>query len=200
MTVPRDGPKSGKGKARKKLELELTGSPFAAYTNPNAPVITVVKHSGVFLDGEYGNATPDTLAVPMEFIIDEESLDIPENTADEEPNVVLEKKALDPREYQMELFEKAKKENIIAVLDTGSGKTLIAVMLLKEMERIEKIERETRKKVVKIPGKYPQSILLTNKSVLDQIHRFLGQSRSPCFPTEGSNRRQQRSQCQLLVW
>jgi endoribonuclease Dicer len=36
-----------------------------------------------------------------------------------------------PREYQMELFEKAKKQNIIAVLDTGSGKTLIAVLLLK---------------------------------------------------------------------
>jgi len=159
MTVPRHGLKSGKGKAHKKLDLELTSSPFAAYTNPNAPVITVVKHSGVFLDGEYGNATPDTLAMPMEFIIDEESLDVPENTADEEPKNVVEKKALDPREYQIELFEKAKKENIIAVLDTGSGKTLIAVMLLKEMEIIEKFERETRKKVVKIAGRYSQSIL-----------------------------------------
>lgn len=147
MTVPRHGPKSEKGKAHKKLDLQLTSSPFAAYTNPNAPVITVVKHSGVFLDGEYGNATPDTLAMPMEFIIDEESLDVPENTADEEPKIVVEKTALDPREYQMELFEKAKKENIIAVLDTGSGKTLIAVMLIKEMEMIEKFERETRKKV-----------------------------------------------------
>jgi endoribonuclease Dicer len=39
----------------------------------------------------------------------------------------------DPREYQMELFDRAKKENIIAVLDTGSGKTLIAVLLLKHI-------------------------------------------------------------------
>jgi endoribonuclease Dicer len=39
----------------------------------------------------------------------------------------------DPREYQMELFERAKKENLIAVLDTGSGKTLIAVLLLRHV-------------------------------------------------------------------
>lgn len=36
-----------------------------------------------------------------------------------------------PREYQTELFERAKKENTIAVLDTGSGKTLISVLLLR---------------------------------------------------------------------
>lgn len=47
-----------------------------------------------------------------------------------------------PREYQLELFERAKKQNTIAVLDTGSGKTLIAVLLLRwiidqELERRE---------------------------------------------------------------
>ncbi|KAL1892497.1 Dicer-like protein 1 [Sporothrix stenoceras] len=42
-----------------------------------------------------------------------------------------------PRDYQIELFEKAKQKNIIAVLDTGSGKTLIAALLLRHM-----IERE----------------------------------------------------------
>ncbi|KAK7755559.1 Dicer-like protein 1 [Diatrype stigma] len=36
-----------------------------------------------------------------------------------------------PREYQIELFEKAKEKNIIAVLDTGTGKTLIAALLLR---------------------------------------------------------------------
>ncbi|KAH0556704.1 hypothetical protein GP486_005507 [Trichoglossum hirsutum] len=39
----------------------------------------------------------------------------------------------DPREYQTELFERAKKQNIIAVLDTGSGKTLIAVLLIRHV-------------------------------------------------------------------
>ncbi|CAD6499017.1 BgTH12-04671 [Blumeria graminis f. sp. triticale] len=38
-----------------------------------------------------------------------------------------------PREYQVELFNRAKQKNIIAVLDTGSGKTLIAVLLLRHI-------------------------------------------------------------------
>ncbi|KAK3294877.1 dicer-like protein 1 [Chaetomium fimeti] len=36
-----------------------------------------------------------------------------------------------PRDYQLELFERAKMQNTIAVLDTGSGKTLIAALLLR---------------------------------------------------------------------
>ncbi|KAI0469610.1 hypothetical protein F4859DRAFT_523002 [Xylaria cf. heliscus] len=38
-----------------------------------------------------------------------------------------------PREYQTELFERAKEKNIIAVLDTGTGKTLIAALLLRHI-------------------------------------------------------------------
>ncbi len=36
-----------------------------------------------------------------------------------------------PRQYQKEIFLKAQQRNIIAVLDTGSGKTLICAMLIK---------------------------------------------------------------------
>jgi endoribonuclease Dicer len=39
----------------------------------------------------------------------------------------------DPREYQIKLYEVAKSTNTIAVLPTGSGKTLIAVLLLKHI-------------------------------------------------------------------
>lgn len=39
---------------------------------------------------------------------------------------------LTPRGYQLELFERACKENIIASLETGAGKTLIAALLIKK--------------------------------------------------------------------
>lgn len=47
-----------------------------------------------------------------------------------------------PREYQVELFERAKERNTIVVLDTGSGKTLIAILLLRHT-----IEQELERRV-----------------------------------------------------
>ena len=60
---------------------------------------------------------------------DDEALSIRLLMSKQESNVII----TDPREYQVELFERAKKQNTIAVLDTGSGKTLIAVLLLKHI-------------------------------------------------------------------
>lgn len=40
---------------------------------------------------------------------------------------------VNPRNYQTELFQRAKSSNTIAVLDTGSGKTHIATLLLKHV-------------------------------------------------------------------
>lgn len=45
----------------------------------------------------------------------EENLSIRSLMAKQESNIIVN----DPREYQLELFERAKKQNIIAVLDTG---------------------------------------------------------------------------------
>ena len=89
----------------------------------------------------------------------EENLSIRSLMAKSESNVII----TDPREYQLELFEKAKKQNIIAVLDTGqygvqpfsvptanpvigSGKTLIAVLLLKHIIDQELEDRAMGKK------------------------------------------------------
>ncbi len=41
-----------------------------------------------------------------------------------------------PREYQIRLLDKAKSRNVISVLETGAGKTLIAIMLMRHMESI----------------------------------------------------------------
>lgn len=38
-----------------------------------------------------------------------------------------------PRDYQVEIFEEACKKNVIACLGTGTGKTFISVMLIKEL-------------------------------------------------------------------
>lgn len=42
-----------------------------------------------------------------------------------------------PRQYQLQIYERALNENTIVVMDTGSGKTLVAAMLIKEMRRRE---------------------------------------------------------------
>lgn len=39
----------------------------------------------------------------------------------------------DPRGYQLEIARRAQEGNVIAVADTGSGKTLISVLLLKSV-------------------------------------------------------------------
>jgi endoribonuclease Dicer len=61
------------------------------------------------------------------------------------------------RSYQQELFERAKEENILAVLDTGSGKTLIACLLIKHVLSEELIDRKN--------GKPPRTVVFLVNSV-----------------------------------
>lgn len=56
---------------------------------------------------------------------DDDQLSIRNLMSKQESTVII----TDPREYQVELFEKAKKQNIIAVLDTGSQARTFLVLL-----------------------------------------------------------------------
>ncbi|KAJ2168656.1 Dicer-like protein 1 [Coemansia sp. RSA 1935] len=49
---------------------------------------------------------------------------------DTEPATALEKSGLTPRDYQLALFHQALRSNSIVMLETGTGKTLVAVMLI----------------------------------------------------------------------
>ncbi|KAI4243412.1 MAG: hypothetical protein LQ352_007042 [Teloschistes flavicans] len=87
----------------------------------------------------------------------------------------------DPREYQLELFERAKNQNVIAVLDTGSGKTLIAVLLLRHILDQE-LEDRSMGKPARVAFFLVDSVALVFqqwrvlKDNLDQsIERFCGQ-------------------------
>lgn len=71
------------------------------------------------------------------------------------------------RDYQQELFDRAKESNIIAVLDTGSGKTLIAALLIKHFLEIELLNRAE--------GRLPQIVFFLANTVplATQQARFL---------------------------
>ncbi|KAG0091190.1 Dicer-like protein 1, partial [Podila epicladia] len=58
------------------------------------------------------------------------------------------KSPLIPRSYQVRMFERAVVENTIAVMDTGTGKTLVAAMMIKEM-----MQRESHGKTPSGPRK-----------------------------------------------
>jgi endoribonuclease Dicer len=72
---------------------------------------------------------------------DDEKLSIRDILAKQETSAQI----TNPRDYQTELFQRAKEDNIIAVLDTGSGKTHIATLLLRHILDEELQRREDRK-------------------------------------------------------
>lgn len=104
-----------------------------------------------YIDPAFLGATPDKEAKTADQYMLEEEL----NLVDSEEAMIMEDVddapqgpiMLEPREYQHELFCRARDENAIAVLDTGSGKTLIAVMLLRHAVHKEREERLQRRHV-----------------------------------------------------
>lgn len=61
----------------------------------------------------------------------------------------FDKWAVKVRQYQLDMYHAARKRNIIAFLDTGSGKTFISVLLIREMAGIERNkDLNERKRVI----------------------------------------------------
>ena len=98
-----------------------------------------------YLDPEFIHAKPDEKTITTYQYEHESKEKMGMTTKKRYPQCTRSKTSI-PREYQYELFQKALKENIIAVLGTGSGKTLISVMLIKMMNIQEREERLTRRK------------------------------------------------------
>ncbi|KAF8267333.1 hypothetical protein EI94DRAFT_1786492 [Lactarius quietus] len=69
-----------------------------------------------------------------------EDMMITDDTAAQAIEASAQEQILEPREYQLEMLNESLKRNIVIALDTGAGKTLIAILRLKH-----EAERELRK-------------------------------------------------------
>ena len=70
-----------------------------------------------------------------------------------------------PRPYQLELLDAAIEENTIVVLGTGTGKTFISVLLIKEMQHQILGNYDTHKRTIFLvtTGMYDSQYVLFNK-------------------------------------
>lgn len=97
-----------------------------------------------------------------------------ENIKSEVPKKVPEEQA---REYQLEVLEQAKKTNTIAFLETGAGKTLIAILLMKSIS--SDLQRQNKKMlalflVPKVPLVYQQAEVIREQTGY-QVGHYCGE-------------------------
>ncbi|KAK3293477.1 uncharacterized protein B0H64DRAFT_444730 [Chaetomium fimeti] len=88
-----------------------------------------INESDTVLSSDGSNVSDDVRSEPR---------DSPRSTTpDDEPPVVV---TMTARAYQLEMLEESLKQNIIVAMDTGSGKTQVAILRIKiEMEQSDKI-------------------------------------------------------------
>ncbi|KAI9494240.1 hypothetical protein BDB00DRAFT_928356 [Zychaea mexicana] len=103
-----------------------------------------------YIDPEFLDASPGQTAKDADQVFEQERYDLEDPSEESEllddfNDLPKETKMLAPRDYQYEIFQKAVEDNVLAVLDTGSGKTLIAVMLIKYIAAKEREERMSRR-------------------------------------------------------
>jgi ERCC4-related helicase len=79
-----------------------------------------------------------------------------------------------PRQYQLDLYQKAKDCNVIAVLDTGTGKTLIALLMLKHIHSICHTDKFSVFLVPTVPLVSQQAHYMSINSSLRVFHLWGG--------------------------
>ncbi|XP_042983137.1 endoribonuclease Dicer homolog 1 isoform X2 [Carya illinoinensis] len=108
------------------------------------------------------------------------------NDKNQECNGRAERKSEEPKEkipqekarqYQLDVLEQAKKKNTIAFLETGAGKTLIAVLLIKSVS--DDLQRENKKMlavflVPKVPLVYQQAEVIRERTGY-QVGHYCGE-------------------------
>ena len=88
------------------------------------------------------------------------------------------------REYQQELFERAIDDNIIAVLDTGMGKTLIAAMLIRhtlEQDLVKTTDRASQRRIFFLANRSVDFCSSRNKPADFLLQCSPCQSAEACF-------------------